>query len=330
MPLQPSKSDLHYDQMLTDVSVAYLQSEAEFSAQEFFPPVKSRHSSGLYWVWDRGQWFKSDVKPRARATESAGTGLSRSQASFTTKEYALHVDIADADIDDQDDGTDVLAAGAKLVTRHMAIQAEILFNAAFLTTGIWQGFKNVSNAIVDYAPNTDGDGYWDSDSADPIAQIDKLKLQMHNKTGYWPNKLGITSDIFFALKNHPSVLDRIKYTQKGMVTIELLSSLLDLKIVQFATVVNTAAENLTDTLAPLQRNLFLLAYAAPEPSKEVPSAGYTFQWTGRFGAESMGTRVDKIPVPLKKAQRVEVESAYQYAQVCRDLGILGVSVLQNP
>lgn len=330
MPLQPSKSDLYFDQMLTDMSVAYKQDETEFTARDFFPTIRTNHSSGYYWVWDRGQWFRTDVKPRARGSESVGTGLSRSQANYSVKEYALHVDIADADIDDQDEGTDVEGASSRLLTRHMLIQGEVLFNTAYLTAGVWQGFKNASSALVDFQPAVDGLGYWDNDTSDPIRDIDKLKEQMHNRTGYYPNRLGMTSDVYNAVKNHPALIERIKYTQRGMITPELMASSLEMeKVTKFCTVLNSAQENQTDSMAPLQRNLFFLAYAPKEATKETPSAGYTFEWTGRFGQAAQGTAVYKIPLPVKRSQRYEVEAAYQYTQVCKDLGILGVSVLQH-
>lgn len=329
MPLQPSKSDLYFDQMLTDMSVAYKQAETEYTARDFFPTIRTKHSSGFYWVWDRGQWFRTDVKPRARGTESVGTGFSRSQAQYAVKEYALHVDIADADIDDQDEGTDIEGASSRLLTRHMLIQGEVLFNTAYLTAGVWQGFKNSSSSIVDFQPNVDGLGYWDNDTSDPIRDVAKLKAQMHGRTGYYPNKLGMTEDVWTAVENHPAFLERIKFTQRGIVTEDIMSSLFGMKVTKFNTVINSAQEGQTDSLAPLQRNLFLLAYAAPEPSKEVPSAGYTFEWSGRFGQAAQGTAVYKIPVPLKRSQRYEVEAAYQYAQICKDLGTLGVSVLQH-
>jgi hypothetical protein len=52
----------------------------------------------------------------------------------------------------------------------------------------------------------------------------------------------------------------------------------------------------------------------------VPGAGYTFAWTGYFGATSQGTRLKSFYLPWLESTRVEIDSAYVHKIVGADLG----------
>lgn len=47
-------------------------------------------------------------------------------------------------------------------------------------------------------------------------------LAMAENTGKKPNFCIMAPDVFYALKNHDAIMDRIKYTQRGVITAELL------------------------------------------------------------------------------------------------------------
>ena len=199
-----------------------------------------------------------------------------------------------------------------------------------MTTGIWQGYTSGGSA-VDFAPNTHGAGYWDSANGNPVADVAKIRSQVKAKTGLKPNKMVVTDNVHNGLMNNAVVLDRIKYTQRGIVTEDILAALFGVdEYLVAGAVFNSAQEGTTAVMGYMASNTFLLAYAPKTPGLKRPSAGYIFQWTGKYGAEAMGTRVKKFRMEPIQSDRVEVEMGFQMAQTGRDLAVLGVSVLQNP
>jgi len=83
---------------------------------------------------------------------------------------------------------------------------------------------------------------------------------------------------------------------------------------------NVAAEKATADMQFIFSNAALLVYAAPRPSLMLPSAGYTFSWTGYTGAGADGLRMSRMRVDLRRCDRVEGELAYDQKQVAADLG----------
>lgn len=64
-------------------------------------------------------------------------------------------------------------------------------------------------------------------SSDPFVVFDTAKEAVRTKIAQRPNVCVIGASAYFALKNHPAILDRIKYTQTAVMTPALLKGLLD-------------------------------------------------------------------------------------------------------
>lgn len=331
MPTQPTRSDIHVNRPLTNMSISYMQDKNDFIADKVFPAIPVKKQSDRYFVYTKEAWFRTEAAKRAPASESVGTGFSLDNTpTYFCDKWALHMDIDDDERDNQDDPLDIEFDATELVTQQLMIRREKLFMANYMTTGVWTGWQ-VSGSPVDYAPNTHGAGYWDSSTSNPMLDVDKIRSQVKSRTGRKPNKMVVTDNVFAALKNNPSVLDRIKYTQRGIITEELLAALFGVQQFLVAgAVFNSAKEGQAGNFGFMSNNLFLLAYAPDAPGLRKPSAGYIFQWTGKYGAEAMGTRVKKFRMEALASDRIEVEMGFQMAQTGKDLGVLGVSVLQNP
>jgi len=84
---------------------------------------------------------------------------------------------------------------------------------------------------------------------------------------------------------------------------------------------NTASEGATDVNAFIGGKSAALVYAAPSPGLMVPSAGYTFTWTGWFGAEDVGSRIKTFRMEPEEQLRVEIQNAYDMKQVSLDMGV---------
>jgi hypothetical protein len=136
------------------------------------------------------------------------------------------------------------------------------------------------------------------------------------------------SRVWEALQDHPEFIERIKYSQRGIVTEDLVAAVLGIpKVLVAGAIENTAVEGATDAFSFILGKHALLCYAAPAPSIQVPSAGYTFSWSDFFGAGSSGQRVKRFRMEHLESDRVEVEMAYDQKLVASDLGIFFESVV---
>jgi hypothetical protein len=332
---QPTRSDVHVNRPLTQISIAYIQRAQDFIADKVFPIVPVLKQSDRYFVYDKAYWFQTQARVRAPATESAGSGFDIDNTpTYFANVWAVHKDVDDQTRANADQPLDLDRDATLFVTQQLLLRREIEFANAYMVNSVWTGFQ-VGGSPTDFQPNINGKGYWDSSTSNPMADVDYLKQSIKSQTGFLPNTLIVANDVFFALRNNPTVLDRIKYTQRGVVSEELLASLFGVEKFLVASVVNnTGTESAppslsTSTLGYLMVNNFLLVYANPAPSILQPSGGYIFSWQGLFGAGAQGNRIMQFRMEQLKSDRIEGEMAFQMKQVGTDLGVYGYNVLQN-
>ena len=67
-------------------------------------------------------------------------------------------------------------------------------------------------------------------------------------------------------------------------------------------------------------NNALLTYAPATPGKLIPSAGYTFSWSGLYGSSAMGGRIKKFRMEHLESDRIESALAYTQKVSATDLG----------
>jgi hypothetical protein len=316
----PTGGDIHVNVPLTNLSIAYFQSDMDFIADTVFPPVPVQHISGIYYTYDKGPWLRSSAKKRAPRTESAGTDWTVGQDTYATSVRAVHADIADQDRANQDRPVfDLDRDATNLISRDMRLRRELDWVETYFGTGKW---TTTDQTGVNAAPAAQQFLQWDDPASTPIEDIEEQRLLMAQTTGIKPNVLVIGPQVYSIWKNHPQFIERIKYTQKGYITLDLIASLMDLdRIVVPMVATNNAEQGAADDIDFMYGKSALLAYAAPNPGLMQPSAGYSFEWTGYLGAETRGTRVSKFRMENLKADRVEIESAYDFKRVSGDLGV---------
>lgn len=332
---QPTRSDVHVSRPLTNISIAYIQKATDFVADKIFPVVPVAKQADRYFVYNKSYWFSTRAEKRAPSSESAGSGFDVDNTpNYFCDVFAVHMDVDDQIRANADEPLNMDRDATQFVTQQMMLKRELTFMSKYLATGTWQGFL-VSGSAVDFAPATHSSTSkkWDESGSDPLKDVSMLQQAMKSQTGYMGNVLAVTMNVHTALLNHAVILDRIKYTQKGIITEDLLAALFNVsKYVVIQAVKNTANEKTSGagTYAFVESNKILLAYAAPAPSILQPSAGYIFAWKGLFGAGAQGNRISSFRMEHKKSDRIEGEMAYDQKQVSADLGILGVSMLATP
>lgn len=313
MPLQPSPSDVHVDRALTDLSVRYSQAnEGRFIANTVFPTVRSQARSDKYFTYDRSYWLRTEAKKRAPATESAGIGYAISTDSFLCEVYAVHKDVDDQTRANADSPITVDRDATDIVTEHLLMQQEQEWMSNFFGGSIWGTTKT---------GGTDFAKWSDYGTSDPIRDVRAGKTAILKSTGYMPNTLVLGHNVWDYLQDHPDFLDRIKYTERGMVGTSLLASLFDIdKVVVSSAIKNTSQEGVTASYSFTAGDHALLMYVAPSAGLNRPSAGYTFRWSGFIGSGGNGIRIKRFRMEEIESDRVEGEAAYDQKLVAADLG----------
>lgn len=316
----PTRPQIHIDRALTNISVAYMQDASNFVAADVFPIVPVQKQSDLYFIYRREDFLRDEAEDRANGTESAGGDYNVDQSEpYFCKVRAFHKDVTEQDRVNADEPLSPDKDATEFVSMKLLIRRERIWAETFFITGVW----GKELAGVASAPAEGQTLQWDQPSSDPIAVIKNQSTVMQEGTGYRPNVLVLSPYAKDALLNHPDIIDRIKYTQKGIATTDLLAELFEVKKVKVANAIyNSAAKGAAESTQFIMGKHALLAYAEPNPGLKKPSAGYIFAWKGLKGAGAFGNRVVRIPMPWlgMETERVEGEMAFDMRRVAADLG----------
>ena len=316
----PTMQNAHIDRALTNLSVAYLQDASAFIADKVFAIVPVTRQSDVFYIYDKGDFMRDEAAVRGAATESAGGdyGVEASEPYYCRK-HAFHKDVTPEERANYDEPLDADKDATDFVSQKMLIRREMQWATKFFRDGVWgteiSGAETAGeNAVVK----------WSLATSNPIKDVTEAGVKMASETGYKPNVLVLSPYAFNALKNHEDILDRIKYTQKGIVTADLLATLFEVENVYVAwSVVNSAAKGADASVDFIMGKHALLCYRNPRPSLRKPSAGYIFAWTGLEGSGAYGNRIVRLPMDMLGlgTERIEGEMAFDTKVICKDMGI---------
>ena len=322
----PKMQDAHIDRALTNMSVAYMQDASNYIADKVFPIIPVKRQADLYYIYNAGDFLRDEAKVRGAISESVGSDYDLASDTYYCKKYAFHKDVSPEERVNYDEPLDADKDAQIFVSQKMLIRREVEWASKFFKAGVW------SNEIEgDSAASAGKTIYWNLDTSNPIQDITNESVKMAARTGYRPNTLVLSPYVFNALKNHFDVLDRVRYTETGIVTTSLLASLFEVENVYVAwAVVNNSAKGTADNIDFIMGKNALLCYSNPNPSLRTPSAGYIFSWTGLEGAGAYGNRIVRIPMDLLGigVERIEGEIAFDAKKVGDDLGVFFKDIVE--
>jgi len=306
---QPTSSQVHVDAILTNISVAYMQMQENFIASRVFPIVPVSKQSDKFFTYTKNDWFRDEAQRRADATESAGGGYGLSTDSYQCDVFAFHKDIGDQTRANADAPIQVDREAAEFVTGRLMLKMETQFVSSFFTTGVWATDDTPTNLWSDYT------------NSDPLNDVEEGKAEILSTTGYEPNTLVLGYEVFRQLKNHPDLVDRIKYTSAQTLTAELMASLFDIPRVMVAKAVKaTNNEGGTQAYDFTHGKNALLTYSAPSAGLLQPSGGYVMSWTGVSQGLGATVGTSRIRMEQFKADRIEAEISFDMKVIGADLG----------
>lgn len=317
----PTRANTHIDRALTNISVQYFNDPANFVADQVFPSVPVQNQSDRYFVYLREDWFRDDAKERAMGTESAGGDYDVDNTpSYFCKKYAFHKDITEEERVNQNAPLQPDADATAFVVDKIRLNKENNWARTFFVPGVW--YQDLVGAGTGSAGTSVT--YWDDyANSDPLKDIQTMATNMAEVTGKRPNTITMGRRVYDALLLHPDILDRIKFTQTGIMTRDLLTAFFDVERIYVAQAIqNTAVKGRDAQMQFMLGSNVLLSYTAPRPGLRTATAGYTFTWVGLMGANALGGRINRIPIPIRGigTERIECELAYDMKVISKDMG----------
>ena len=297
---KPDAGDVHVDALLTQLSIAYRN--LTYIADQIFPVVQVEKQSDIVPQYDQSHWFRDQAREWVPGTPLHESGYTvDNTATYFCIGYQIAKLIPDHVRANADQPYDMDRDATEWVTDQLGLRRERAFVADFWKTSVWG---------TDYTGGTSFTKWSDYGGSDPMTDIRQTaRRTLRRKIGRNPTLLvlgDLTRDV---LIDHPDFVDRIKYTQEGVVTEALLARLLDVDTVLVGESVYTADEEGTAeasvTYTANWDDDALLLYVPPRPSILTPSAGYTFFWRPLTGGGLQfirRIRDDKIKVDIIDGQ----------------------------
>lgn len=309
---QPTAQDVHVDAVLSNISVAYIQSQDAYIASKVFPVVPVNKQTDKYYTYTKNDWFRDEAQRRGDASESAGSGFNLSTDTYSCDVWAFHKDIGDQARKNQDAAINLDRDATQFVTQRLLMRQEVQWVTDYFGTGIW------ATDIVGGVGFTQWSDYTGSD---PITDIENGKRAILAVTGFMPNTLVIGYDVFVKLQHHPDIVDRYKYTSSQVITADMLARLFGVDRILVAQGVKaTNLEGETAAYSFIHGKNALLCYVNPNPGLLAPSAGYIFAWSGISGGLGTNVGISRFRMDHLKADRIEGEIAFDDKVVATDLG----------
>lgn len=320
----PTPSDRYIKPLLTNVAVKWLQENRNFIANQVFPNLPVRLQGGHIAQYSIADLYRNPgiSARRGLSEESKGIKYRVDKQEYFCFPYALHKDIDVQERVNQMRPFDADRDATEIVTQQLMILREVEFAQAFFRPGVW----GIDMEGVSSSPSSGKFLQWDQDGSDPVQDVAKIRVEI-GKTGFVPNVLAVDFKTHEALKNNKCIKERIKYgaspSNPAIVNEQTLAAIFEVEKYVVGKAVYTVSEDgdadeVTDYIMPPGA---LLAYAAPSPSIQRPSAGYTLSWTGLIGGgNEFGIRITQWWMQEIKSWRVEGEMAYAMKQVAPALG----------
>jgi len=328
MPLL-TPSAVHVDQPLTNLTLAYAQSQENFIADKVFPTVGVSKQSDKYYIYDRANMNRTgDVAKLAPRTEVNRIGMTISNSSYFADVYGLGMDFDEQTLANEDAALDIRSAGAETLAMRLMIHREEQFASNFFVAGQWGTDNTLSG-------NDQWSDYTNSDPIDAVT-LARRTVQL-GSGGFKPNTMVVGKEVRDKLINHPDVLARLNggatVTNTALVTDAKLAEIFEVEnFYVMEAVKNSSVEGVAESNAFIGGKHAMLCYTPSNAGLMSPAAGLTFAWNNLEGVNNLGITVESFSDDALKRQQIaemiQVKMSYDMQIVGADLGAFVNGIVQ--
>lgn len=287
---QPTLSQVHIQRAVANAAQRY--TNPSYIYDQIAPKVTVTKTSDKFFIFDKAEWFRDVAETRrAPGTRAPRGGYTLSTGDYTCEQRAQASPVYDQIRENSDEPLRPFEDAAAWCMQIVRLRCEREAASVFFTGANWTTTSALS-----------GTDRWDDFvNSDPCDDVKTYINTVQGLTGMRPNTLVIGQQVWDKLSIHPDALDRIKYTQTGILTEALAAQWLGVsRLLVGSAVYNTAAEGQSVTMSYIWGKSALLLYVTAGPSITEPSAAYTFERKGftskTYREEAEGQDVVEVSV----------------------------------
>lgn len=270
----PLISQVKIDLMLTNISVQ--AKNPGYIAEELVPILPVTLETSKYFVYDFSR-FDAPAALRGERAKYGRVDYKLSTDFYSCSEYGLEIAIDDRERQNAIEPLNIDIDTTEILT-DMVLNDREQRVATLLNTG---GNYTHSNT-VDY---TGSPLAWlpSNGSSDPIKDVViTARETIRANIGVYPNTMWMGAQVFSNLKQHPLIVDRIKYNGPGIVpgkvTQAAMADLFEVdNVVVGLPLRRTSNPNQTDVLTDAWGKIAGLAWINPRPAIKQMTLAYMFQ-----------------------------------------------------
>lgn len=266
------------DPVLTTVAQGY--QNADFIFPALFPvvPVDARGGKIIQFSREDFRLYNTARAPGA-ATKRVQFGYSG--ASFALAQYALEGQVPFEHMQEANavPGIDLGRVAVMKTQNIIQLANEVAAAAIATTAGSYQAAnKTTLSGTSQWSDQTSG-------VSNPSKDIQTAVEAVRAAVGKRANTVVLGPKVWAALKTHPLIVDRIKYTGRDSITLDMLATLWDVKRVLVG---DALYEDAAGALADVWGKFVVVAYTETGSLQDagLPSYGYTYRLRGHPVVES--------------------------------------------
>ncbi len=245
------------DPVLTNIARGY--SNAEHVGLNLAPIVPVQKEGGKIPQFTKESFKVYNTERAIRAKSNRINPDVHTSIDYVLAEHDLEYPLDYREIDE--DIYNLRLHATQVVTDGISLRMEKMIADLVQDLATYPSGNKVTLGTADKFTNT---------SSNPVIIFESAKEAVRGKIAKRPNFCILGAVAYNALKVHPAILDKIKYTQNAVITIELLRQLLDFEKLLVGDAVFAADDG---TFQDIWRDNVILAYVQKENS-EIPRNYY--------------------------------------------------------
>lgn len=297
--------ETHVSVPLTNFALRFKQDQKNFIADMIVPEIKVTKQADKFFTFDRGNYRGDDDlrHPGSEARQALTARLS-TNAYFSNKHSLMDI-VSIEEVEDADKPLDPKQDTVSDLTDKLMINREVECAALVFATASVQNYTSLATASQW--------GY--TSTTTPIDDVETGRVAVAKEIGFEPNAAACGREVYQVLRNHEDILDRIKYSEKGILTEDLIASVMDLDKLLVGRAVNlTTNEGIaSETSAYIWGKNLTIAYVNARPSKKAISFAYNF-------AKKTGMRVKDFWLEKNEGWQIEATTWYDYESISKYAG----------
>lgn len=265
---------------LSNLAMMYFESP-QYAHKRLFPICPVPLPSGFFYEFGKEDLARDNaqLKPPHGKVQPAILGFNKQ--AYACEVYQLLLTQDRIMMQPFSGVMDMTRLRVQTLTEQLALHLELEFAQKFFKTGVWNnewtGAATANNSQKKFK-------YFSKSDSDPAAFFDERSVDLKREGRRRPNKIALGVETFAAIKNNPSIKERIKYSgttqNPAVINEQVLAQIFGVEqVIVLDATYNAAGLGLpADMKYVCDSKGALLLYATDKPAIDSPSAGEIFTW----------------------------------------------------